>query len=330
MEDQYPKTSRVLAGNLIKALSVVFLRPNDEPMRIALLALPLLIFACSPSPKSDDQEFRDSLNVDSLGTLVPGINDQFVEGILQQIPSPVEVSSLLKTSGMQYEKDLLNAPENISKYNTVFSKALNVGVYGSDLYYTNIYGKNKDAIGLLTSIKQLANDLDIGQFFDMEVISRLAGNSDDIDSLLLISTQNFNNINLYLQERKRSELSVVMLTGGWIEAMNVLCQAYLHNPNHPEIRENIGSQKTVLEKLLLLYPFYQSDKHIFELEEDMKELEQAYSEVLISGVYEKPTIEVVNGVGIIRDNSKETVTITDEQVRSIALITAQIREKIVN
>jgi hypothetical protein len=218
----------------------------------------------------------------------------------------------------------------VSNYNTMFRKALNVGVYGSDLYYTNIYGKNKDAIGLLNSIKQLANDLDIGQFFNMEVISRLASTSGNMDSLLVVSTQNFNEINLYLQEKKRSELSVLMLTGGWIEAMNILCQAYLNNTDHPEIRQNIGEQKKILEKLLLLYPFYQSDKHIYDLAEDMKQLETAYGDVEISGVYVKPTIEIINGIGVIKDNSKETVKITDEQVRNIALITATIREKIVN
>jgi hypothetical protein len=48
----------------------------------------------------------------------------------------------------------------------------------------------------------LANDLSIGQFFDFTTIAKLATNSKNLDSLLLITTQNFNSINSYLQENK--------------------------------------------------------------------------------------------------------------------------------
>lgn len=295
-----------------------------------MLALLALLGACRSNVQQDEQEFQQQLQNDSVGRVNPGIDDAFVEGILQQIPSPIEVSTLLQQSGAPYESALINDPDNVANYGSNFRKALNLGVFGTDLYYTNIYGKNTDGMLLLDPIKSLANDLDIGQFFDMKTLARLASNSQNLDSLLVLTTQNFNDINLFLQQKKRSELSVLMLTGGWVEAMNILCQAYKHNPKTSALADHIGEQKIIMERLLLLYPYYSSDKHILDLASEMKELEEAYAGVEIIKSYKESTVEIVNGVGIIKDNSTTTVRITPAQLEKIIRQTEIIRNKIVH
>ncbi|MCK5210732.1 MAG: hypothetical protein KAQ79_22030, partial [Cyclobacteriaceae bacterium] len=174
--------------------------------KIISLFLVLIVFACDPMKKSDERAFLDSL--DNLTLDAPMISDEVIADIIQQVPSPLEISYLLKDAGTQYDFNLLNTPTNVSNYNSNFDKALNLGIYGTDLGYANIYEENQDAILYLNSIKGLANDLSIGQFFDFGTIARLASNSKNLDSLLLITTQNFNNINGYLQENQRSNLSV--------------------------------------------------------------------------------------------------------------------------
>lgn len=296
---------------------------------LMVMSVASLLWSCGSNVKQDEQEFQSQLQSDSVGHVNPGIDDAFVEGILQQIPSPIEVSTLLQQSGAPYESALLNDPDRAADYGTNFRKALNLGVFGTDLYYTNIYGKNTDGMKLLDPIKSLANDLDIGQFFDIKTLARLASNSDHLDSLLVMTTQNFNDINVYLQDRKRSELSVLMLTGGWVEAMHFLCQAYRYNPENKDLADHIGEQKIIMERLLLLYPYYSSDKHILDLAADMKKLESAYAGVEILKSYKESTVEIVNGVGIIKDNSTTTVKITPEQLAEITRLTSIVREKIV-
>ena len=297
---------------------------------ICFSSLVILLFGCGPSAKQDELEFRSTLQDDSLASLRPGINDAFVERILAQIPSPLEVSALLMASGAPFKPELLSDPENVDKYESNFRRALNLGAYGSDLYYTNIYSKTNQSIELLEPIKRLASDLDIGQFFDLKTMNRLASNSDNLDSLMLVTTQNFNSINEYLQDRKRSELSVLLFTGGWIEALNILCQVYLENPDNKDLRDHIGEQKFIMERLILLYPYYVGDQHISELQVEMKKLEAAFMPVKIVQTYKESTIEVVNGVGIIKDNNETTITITDKQAAEIARLTMIIRNKIVN
>lgn len=283
---------------------------------------------CGSGKKADDQAFLNSL--DSAKTKGPTIDEEVINGILQQIPSPLEISVLLKESGTKYNLGLLNVAENKSKYNSNFKKALNLGVYGTDLGYTNIYEKNEDGVKYLSSIKDLANDLNIGQFFDVETIGRLATNSKNLDSLLLITTQNFNSINHYLQTQSRANLSILLLTGGWVEAMQITCQVASQNPNDKQLKETIGEQKIILEQIVLLLGFYKDDANMASLLKDMEDLKTAFDKINIVYTYKESTMKVVDGVAVIQDNSTTTINVTDEDIKAITSLTNSIRNKIIS
>ena len=288
----------------------------------------LLLFSCNPGKKTDEQAFEESL--DSAMNQSTSVDLEVISSILDQIPSPLEISVLLKESGTKYNFGLLNSPDNLSRYNSNFKKALNLGIYGTDLGYTNIYEQNQDGIKFLSTIKTLANELNIGQFFDIETIGRLASNSKNLDSLLLITTQNFNAINHYLQQQSRSNLSVLLLAGGWVEAMQVTCQTAAKNPDNKELGEKIGEQKITLEQLMLLLSFYPNDENMVALMKDFEELKVLFDQVNIVYTYQESTLEVVDGIAVIKDNSTTTIEITDAAVRSIMEKTNTIRNKIIS
>jgi len=298
-----------------------------KAMRIVMIGLvaAVLLAACGKGKKPDEQAFLNSLDSAKKG---PSIDEEVIGSILQQIPSPLEISVLLKESGTKYNFALLNSPDNASKYNSNYKKALNLGIYGTDLGYTNIYQQNQDGIKYLQQIKSLANDLNIGQFFDIETIGRLAGNSKNLDSLLLITTQNFNDINRYLQTQGRANLSVLLLTGGWLEAMQITCQVAQKDSKNKELREKIGEQKIILEQIVLLYSFYKEDENMALLLKDLEELKAAFDKISITYTYKESTMEVVNGVAVIKDNSTTTIDITEKDVENITKITNSIRNKI--
>lgn len=299
-------------------------------MRIVIIGLILALFtACGSEKKSDEQAFLEG--VDSAKTEGPSISEGVIGDILGRIPSPLEISVLLKESGKKYNGGYLNSPESVSNYNSNYKKALNLGVYGTDLGYTNIYEQNQDGVKYMTSIKTLADGLSIGQFFDIETIGRLATNSKNLDSLLLITTQNFNSINHYLQSRNQSNLSVLFLTGGWVEALNILCEVAAANPTNKEMQETIGEQKIILENILLLLSFYkESDQNMASLLTDMEELKKLYDKVNITYTYSESTFEIVDGVMVIKDNSSSTIQITAEDIANIKALTTSIRNKIIS
>lgn len=286
------------------------------------------LLACSSGKKPDEQAFLNSL--DSAQEQGPTIDEEVINSILQQIPSPLEISVLLKESGTKYDFSLLNTPDNLSKYNSNYKKAMNLGVYGTDLGYTNIFEQNQDGIKYLASIKSLADGLNIGQFFDIETIGRLATNSKNLDSLLLITTQNFNNINHYLQTQSRANLSVLFLIGGWVEAMQITCQVAAKDLKNKDLQETIGEQKIILEQIVLLLSFYKADENMASLLTDMEALKAAFDKINITYTYKESTMEIVNGVAVIKDNSTTTIDITPEDVTTIRNLTNEVRNKIIS
>jgi hypothetical protein len=296
-------------------------------MRILIAGLIVaIITACGSSKKSDEQAFLEGL--DSAAVEGPPISEEVISSILESIPQPLEISMLLKESGNKYNVSFLNSPDYTSKYNSNYKRALNLGIYGADLGYTNIYEQNQDGVEYMGAIKELADGLNIGRFFDIETIGRLATNSKNLDSLLLITTQNFNQINHYLQTQNRSNLSVLLLTGGWLEALHITTQVAA-NTNSQELRETIGSQKIILENIMLLLSFYKDkDPGMASLLADLDELKKAYDKVNITYTYKESTFEIKDGVMVIKDNSTSTIDITDEDIASIKSITSSIRNKI--
>ena len=290
------------------------------------------IVACGPSKEEQAQnDFESQLAADSTKTKGPEISPEVIAAIIESIPSPLEISVLLKESGTKYDVELLNAANNTSKYNSNYRKALNLGIYGTDLGYTNIYAQNQDGLDYMASIKNLADGLNIGQFFDIETIGKLATNSNNLDSLLTVTTQNFNSINSYLQEQDRSNLSVLLLTGGWLEAMHITCQVSSKDPANRELQEKIGEQKIILENIVLLLSFYsESFPNIELLMTDILELQTAFDTIEITTIYRESTMEIVDGVMVIHDNSESNVNITSENVEEIKNVTSKIRSKIIN
>lgn len=288
-----------------------------------------LFFACSSGKKSEEQAFLEGL--DTAKAEGPTISEEVIGDILQGIPAPLEISVLLKESGKKYNGSYLNSPDNLSKYNSNYKRALNLGVYGTDLGYTNIYEQNQDGIKYMASIKELADGLNIGQFFEIETIGRLATNSKNLDSLLLITTQNFNSINHYLQTQSRANLSVLLLTGGWLEALHIVCEVAKSNPENKELQETVGEQKVILENIMLLLSFYKdSDPNMASLLTEMQELKKSFDKVNITYTYKESTFEIVDGVMVIKDNSTSTIDITPKDVEDISTITQSIRTKIIS
>ena len=296
-------------------------------MRIFVIGvLTAFLVSCATEKKPDDQEFLKSIETIEEKT---GIDEEKINSILDQIPSPLESSVLLKESGSKFNGSLLNQSENLPKYNNNFKKALNLGVYGTDLGYTNIYRQNQISIEYVSSIKSLADDQNIGQFFDVETIGRLATNSKNLDSLLLITTLNFNHINHYLQTEGRDNLSVLLLTGGWLEAMQITCQVSTKKPSK-QLFEKIGEQKIILDQILELFSFYGDDASMAALLKDLEPLKAAYAKININYTYKESSMEIVNGVGVIKDNSTTTIDITEQNIEEIKTIINSIRTKIIS
>jgi hypothetical protein len=282
---------------------------------------------CDSKKVPDEKAFAAADTVSKTPTVA--VSKEVLGDIIQSIPSPLEVSFLIKDMGVKYDKGALNSTTNIASYNTNYRKALNLGIYSTDLGYANVYGQTQDALYYVGSVKDMADGLNIGQFFDFATIKRLAANSSNLDSLLLITTTNFEKINVYLQEQDRANLSILILTGGWLEALHLTCEVVKKYPNEA-LRERIGEQKIILDQLMLLLSYYNSDPSIKTLVADLSQMQKYYEKVQVSHEYKESTMKEVNGVLQVVDNSVSKIVVTDEDLNNISASSAAIRSKIIN
>lgn len=63
---------------------------------------------------------------------------------------------------------------------------------------------------------------------------------------------------------------------------------------------------------------------------DLKALEAEFNKINITYTYKESSMEVVDGVAVIKDNSTTTIDITDEDVKNIMSRTNSIRNKIIS
>ena len=73
------------------------------------------------------------------------------EDIIQEIsdyplPSSFEVTKLLVEAGASYILNLCNPVDNVNRYISLKSKALNLGVYGADLSYAATYNQAQETM----------------------------------------------------------------------------------------------------------------------------------------------------------------------------------------
>lgn len=295
--------------------------------KILTLAVLFLLYGCGEN-KSAEQAFEEEHHDDKAAISEPQISTEALVDIINSIPPPIELSVLIKEVGGEYTSAPLNPTSNASKYSTNFKKAINLGIYGADLGYISLYDKSQDAIDCLGSVKKLADELSIGHFFDFETIKKLASNKHDLDSLVFVSTQNFAKMNDYLRENNRVNLSVLMLTGGWLEGVHIASEIAISHDSK-ELNERIGEQKIILNQIMELLKVFQSNAEIKALTDEMKKLQKLYEKVKITTTYEESTLEETDGILMVVDNTSSEIEISAQLLKEISEQVEEIRTELI-
>ena len=295
---------------------------------IPVLLLSLAIITSCQSKKGKLSE-TDIDTPDSLEIAADlQISEEAMDEIVQNVSSPIEMSALIKELGVPFSVNYLATTDYVDKYNTSFQMAYSLGIFGADLGYLNIYDKNTQIVDYLTSINKLADGIKVGQFFDFATVKRLATSRENIDSLMFISVNSFNNMDKYLRDNNRGHLSALMITGIWIEGMYLATQVAKEHPD-PALYERIGEQKLNMNNLFLILNAYSSQKQVADLIDELSELKAEFDQVEITYEMGEPETVEQDGMIMIVQNEKSIVHITDQQMKKIIAKTEEIRNNLI-
>lgn len=173
------------------------------------------------------------------------------ENVFVYVPSPIETAGLLKDAGAKYNPDILSPPQNVSRYSTTASQALNLGVYGTDLSFAGIFDQHAETMLYMDCTGKLADALHVSSAFSMDRSQRLEANMNNRDSVLNIITDTYWDCDALLHENHQAHASALMIAGGWIEGLYLACKV-AEETNSNEIRIRIAEQRSSLDKLIVL------------------------------------------------------------------------------
>lgn len=243
------------------------------------------------------------------------------------IPSPVQTALLIQKSGVSYNKELLSNPKNHPNFSTKFQRAVNLGIFGADLGYVSIYEQAQDGMGFMVAAKAIAAELGINEAFGATLIERFEKNMGNKDSVLAMVSDAYKSSDAFLKDNEREEIGVVILAGGFIEALHFSTTVAKDSKNQ-EVKQRIGEQKGTLENLIKLLYRHAESEEIKDFVDDLSDLYYLYDEVKMEYVFKEPQTDAKNKITYI--NSETQVTMTQEQLDAITAKVEQIRKHIIS
>ena len=291
----------------------------------------LILFSCFACRNSSNKTGvfvfpeADSVPLSEAEKLSP----EAIADISKNISSPVEIANLLQKLEVPFSQNYLASSIDANKQSTNSDKALKLGILGADLGYLNMYEKTGSSLDLLSSIRKLAEDLKVGQFFDFESIKRLSLNKSNLDSLLFISIDSFSQIDNYLRGNDRGQLSALIIIGVWIEGQYLATQVVSQFPDKT-LSDRIGEQKIILNDLLLLIsPYCNHGSEFTDLCKNLRDIKDKYRDVRITYTQGDPVSVEKSGGLVITQTETSVVEMSEEQLEGIIGITKNIRNRLI-
>lgn len=227
-----------------------------------------------------------------------------VENIVYPLPTSFELAEMLNRIEASFIISLTNEPSNVDKYFTEKSKALNLGIYSADLSYSSTYNQKQQTIDFMNASRRLIEELDMADAVDADIVEKIEANENNKEGLVELISDSFNDTYQYLNENNRAGISILVVAGTYIEGLYIATHISDDTFSNKEIVSIIMKQKEPLIKLVDVLKQHDSDDNVKEVVADVNRLYALY-------------------------NSVGTGSITEEQLKLIAVEVAAIRTKIV-
>ncbi|MBR2887576.1 MAG: hypothetical protein IKB95_05065, partial [Bacteroidales bacterium] len=227
---------------------------------------------------------------------------------LFNVPSPIQLAGVIQKVQLPYNKELLNSVNKYQNYTTTFKQALNLGIYGANLGYINVFEQLPDAAAYFGAIRALSKELGIMNTFNEETMKRIERNNGNKDSLLYIASIMYRESDQYLMDAERNEVGALILAGGWVESLYLLTHIQLAKDMKPEIKDLIGQQKSALNNLIdILRPHYGKISNEYDsFHENLSELAAIFDDINVKYTFKSVKTDEANRITIV-DSQTETV-----------------------
>lgn len=285
-------------------------------IKIAVLAVSSSMFlgACGGSEPED-------VNIVDVDTLEEEFDVDMFDSpdIDYHLPSPLQVASIFKKSGLEYNSGVTNSGDNSENYTEELSQMLNFGIYSADMAYCVLNEQANEGRIYLGVIADLAGEIGMEAVFANEdLMDRFDMNIEDKDSIEILMIDIHERTEEYMEENDMQHTSAIHFAGAWTEGMYLGVYDYEHNGD----KENLGAQIT--EQMAILNNII---KGLKDPKNDGMELGWVISDLENIQV----TFDAFDSVAAyLEDETADELLLSEEEYTKLGELVKKLRTKIIN
>ncbi|WP_321286824.1 hypothetical protein [uncultured Sunxiuqinia sp.] len=200
-----------------------------------------------------------------------------IEDYSYPISSAFEVTQMLNEIEASYIVGITNEPEKASEYFSEKNRAVNLGIYTSDLAYATTYNQKTDVQDYFKAAEKLVRELDMTEAFEENLPDQIEENLDNNDELVNIITNMFQNAYTFLNKQGRPEVSYLVLSGTVFEGLYLTTHISENTFQNPKIIEAILFQKEPLMKLEKMMEPYKDSEILSDVYADIVAINDIYA-----------------------------------------------------
>lgn len=279
------------------------------------MGLGIILTSCGGSEPEDDLS-----NVDLTDTVDDDMDEEFMVSpdIDYHLPSPLQVASIFKKSGLAYNSGVTNPTDNASKYTDDLKQMLNFGVYSADMAYCVLNEQSNEARKYLGAVTELAGEIGMEAVFEnQDLMDRFDANIENKDSIEILMIDIHERTEEYMDENDMQHTSAIHFAGAWTEGMYLGVYDYENNPEKEGVGSQLTEQMAILKNVIMGLEDPKNDgMELGWLIQDLKKIQSTFD-----------NFESV--VAYYEDESADELILKDGEFKSLAVLIKDLRGKIV-
>lgn len=258
--------------------------------RLLIVVSFLLTYSCRQDEKTDDVLVEDENTIRAVEETK--INAQ---NLFSSLPDRKVVLTLIQDNQLVYNPDLLNDPGAVNKYTIEFFKAVNLGIYGTDLIVASSFEQLQESMTFLKCVNMLSVSLGVNNVFDQKLFDRVQTQEGNKDSVLQIVTNAFKKVDEILKYNNRPATSAFTLSGCWIEGLYVSCHMS-ESVNSENIIKSILKEKESLKNLIVMLESSNLNDDSKFIIDDLRTIYRAFETAETKKAYTQEVLSPITGL----------------------------------
>lgn len=289
---------------------------NKPSLKLAAFAVASAMFlgACGGEEPED-------VNVVDVDTTEEDIDVDIFESpdVDYHLPSPLQVASIFKKSGLEYNAGVCHDPEQAGSYTEELKKMLNFGVYSADMAYCVLNEQSNEGRIYLGAITELAGEIGMEAVFENEdLMDRFDANIEDKDSIEILMIDIHERTEEYMEENDMQHTSAIHFAGAWTEGMYLGVYDYENNGQKDGLGAQITEQMAILGNIIKgLQDPKNSGMELGWLVSDLENIQSTFDSFdSVTAYYE--------------DEAAEELALSDSEYNELGGLIKDLRAKIIN